>query len=173
MTVARAGADSILHYGDARLRQRCQAVEPGDPAVQALADRLWVALRQRGGWGLAAPQLGDPRRVVVIRDPRRREAARRLVLVNPTLESRSALQETLDEGCLSFPGLYLSLQRSRQVEVHYWDAGGHERSLDAQGVLARAVQHELDHLDGVLFIDHLSRWRRWSLFWRLRQISRS
>jgi peptide deformylase len=173
VTLAAAGTDTILRYGDPWLRQPCQSVRPADPAVRLLADRLWSTLRREGGWGLAAPQLGDLKRVVVIRDPRRREAARRLVLVNPTLTARAGGREVLAEGCLSFPGLYLNLPRNRHLEVHFWDLAGQEQSLEAHGLLARAIQHELDHLDGVLFIDHLSRWRRWSLFWQLRQISRS
>ncbi len=162
----------ILRYGDARLRQVCRPAA-GDTDLPALADALWRQMLRRGGIGLSAPQLGDARRVVVVKDVRRPRAPTRLVLVDPRLSDFSAETVSFEEGCLSFPGLYLHLPRPRAVTVAFTDLAGEEHRIAAEGLLARVVQHEVDHLDGILFIDHLSTWRRKLLLWRLWRLRRS
>lgn len=164
---------SILLYGDPRLRRRCRAFAPGDPEAAALAAELWARLAQ-DGVGLAAPQIGDDRRLIVIADPR--NGHERLVLVNPEVIGTTGPSEPFEEGCLSFPGLYLTIRRPRGVRLRYRDLAGRRRHLTDDGLLARIIQHEVDHLDGVLFCDRLPRVTRsllslrwwWLARWRWR-----
>ncbi len=160
----------VLVYGDPRLRWPCREVAAGED-VAALVGAMHGAMQVHEGVGLAAPQIGDPRCVVLVGDPDQPDAAPR-VLINPRLERCFGEVVPFEEGCLSFPDLYLWLSRPRGVEVVYRDLAGTSRRLRDEGVLARILQHELDHLDGVLFIDHLPRWRRWLLQGRLWRMSR-
>ncbi len=170
MLSGSGGVRPILRYGDTQLRRRCRAVRVGEENVSALADTLGQQLGRQGGVGLSAPQVGDLRRVIVVKGPKPALPPRQLVLVNPVITSSSARRVAIEEGCLSFPGIYLTLQRPAGVTIRYSDIDGAEHTLKTRGILARIVQHEIDHLDGVLFIDHLSRVRRWLLSWRLRRI---
>ncbi len=172
MAAPAPGDGRILRYGDERLRAACRPAA-GDADLAALADEMWRLMLRHGGVGLSAPQIGDLRRVIVVRDPRRPRSPTRLVLVDPVLSEPSPEVISFEEGCLSFPGLYLRLERPRAVSVTYRDLAGAEHRLAADGLLARVVQHEADHLDGVLFIDHLSRWRRQLLRWRLWRLRRT
>jgi len=166
-----AGAtDEILVHGDPRLRLSARPMAPGED-LGDLPRRLLTGLREHDGIGLAAPQLGDLRRVVAVTDPSRPEQAPR-ILVNPEITERFGPQIPFEEGCLSFPGLFFNLYRPAGVVVRYHDRDGNEQTLRNDDVVARVVQHEVDHLDGVLFIDHLPRWRRWLLAGRLRRIQR-
>ncbi|MFO7654984.1 MAG: peptide deformylase [Candidatus Krumholzibacteriia bacterium] len=167
--------DRILRYGDERLRRRCAPVAPGDAAAAEVADRLWNALGAADGVGLAAPQIGESTRVVVVELPREsaRRGPRELELFNPVVERVFGPRERFREGCLSFRGLYLPVVRARGAVVRYLDRGGQPRRLQDDGLLARVLQHEVDHLDGVLFLDRLPRWRRWPLALRLRRLTRA
>ena len=160
----------VLVYGDPRLRRPCREVGV-DEDVTALVAAMHASMAAHEGVGLAAPQVGDPRRVVLVGDPREPQAAPR-VLVNPRVERRFGDDTTFEEGCLSFPDLFLWLSRPRGVEVSCRDLAGNPRVLRDEGLIARILQHEIDHLDGVLFIDHLPRWRRWLLQARLWRMSR-
>ena len=170
MPAGGGGVRTILRYGDQRLRRRCRAVRLGEEDVSGLADNLGQQLGRQNGVGLSAPQLGDLRRVIVVKGPKLKLPPRPLVLVNPVITSCSAQRIAFEEGCLSFPGLFLTLRRPAAVTIRYYDIDGAEHTLKSRGVLARIIQHEIDHLDGVLFIDHLSRVRRLLLSWRLRRI---
>jgi peptide deformylase len=162
--------DRILRYGDARLRLRCRDIDVGEDA-RGLADALWAALDAAGGIGLAAPQVGDLRRVIAARDPAA-PRTRSLILVNPVIVATEGPQIWFEEGCLSFPGLYLRVRRPQRVIVAYRDLDGAPRRLEDDALLARIVQHEIDHLDGVLYIDRLPAWRRWLLAGRLAYLRR-
>ncbi len=162
-------AARILVYGDARLRRVSRDVAAGED-VNRLVDGMLGALQAAGGVGLAAPQVGDLRRVIVCRDPG--SSAAPVVMVNPVILAREGPRVGFEEGCLSFPGLYLTLPRPQGIEVRYEDRDGRTRTLRDRGLLARIIQHEVDHLDGVLFCDHLPPWRRWLLAGRLRRLRR-
>ncbi len=155
----------IHRFGDACLRRQAAEVEVEAPETAALLDTLWEILMDDGGVGLAAPQVGEAKRVVVIRNPDRPEAGQRLDLVNPVIVGTFGPPVPFEEGCLSFPGLYTSVMRLQGVELSYSTptAGARRLHLRNDTVLARIIQHEVDHLDGVLFIDHLSRVDRWLL----------
>jgi peptide deformylase len=154
-------------YGAACLRQRAEDAETGAAATGELLDAMWQVLRERGGVGLAAPQVGRARRLIVVRDPQRPRGQQRLDLINPELTGTFGPDVPFEEGCLSFPGLFVKIDRPQGVTVRYATAGGETRTLRDDGLVARIVQHELDHLDGVLFIDRLGRGRRWLLAPRL------
>lgn len=150
----------IRRFGSHCLRRISVDSVPGAAETQQLLDEMWRVLAADGGVGLAAPQLGVNRRVVVIRDPSRPRGQQRVDLVNPVIVETFGEKEPFEEGCLSFPGLYTTVQRPRGVEFSYHDYQGQLHQLRDEKLLARIVLHEVDHLDGVLFIDRLSSWNR-------------
>jgi peptide deformylase len=119
---------------------------------------MWEVLAADGGVGLAAPQIGVLERLVVVRDPDQPPGRQRLDLVNPVITGLFGPPVPFEEGCLSFPGLYTTIRRPRGVRLEYHDAAGRPGRLSNDSLVARIVQHEVDHLNGVLFIDHLSAW---------------
>ena len=160
---------AIRLFGDGCLRRRAGEADPTAPETHALLDHMWEVLKADGGVGLAGPQVGADLRVVVVRDPSRPAGAQRLDLVNPVIRRTFGPVVPFEEGCLSFPGLYTTVQRPQGVEVSYQTPGtGNEvLTLRNEALIARIVLHEVDHLDGVLFIDHLSALDRWLLGPRL------
>ena len=149
----------VLQYPDARLRRESLPVTEITPEIRTLVDDMVETMYARDGIGLAAPQVGRPLRLVVmdLSGPERREDL--VVLVNPVLTTFGAAMET-EEGCLSVPDLRAVVARPGQVHVEARDLDGNDISFDAQGLAAVCVQHECDHLDGTLFIDHISRLKR-------------
>ena len=147
----------ILRYGAPELHDVAAPVAPEavtGPATRALITDLFDTLRDAKGVGLAAPQVGVPKRVCVVDLSGGQRPEDALVLVNPAFESRDGLQLEL-EGCLSLPGIEATVARPAHVRVRHLDADGRERTTVGEGLLARAIQHEIDHLDGVLFVDRL------------------
>lgn len=148
-----------LHLlGSPVLRQRAAAVTTVDDEVRRLVDDLFETMRAAKGVGLAANQVGVARRVAVVDvgedDPPP------LVLINPRIVHQGDLVETAEEGCLSIPEIYGDVDRPLEVTLEALDRDGRPYRLDVAGYKARAVQHEIDHLDGVLFLDHLSAVKR-------------
>lgn len=125
----------------------------GDTAFQRLVDDLVATMRQAQGIGLAAPQVGRSIRLAVISADVDSQLLQPLVLINPRLSELSPEQETGEEGCLSIPGVYGQVRRSRQLTLQAFDRLGQQYTLRAAHLLARVIQHEVDHLAGVLFID--------------------
>jgi len=148
-----------LHLlGSPILRQRAAPVVAVDAAVRELVDDLFETMRAAKGVGLAANQVGIARRVAVVDvgedDPPP------LVLVNPRIVTASDEHETAEEGCLSIPDIYGDVERALHVTLEALDKDGRPYRSELSGFKARAVQHEIDHLDGVLFLDHLSAVKR-------------
>lgn len=145
---------------DPRLKARTRLVTAADrPRVSALAQRMLATMYAAPGIGLAAPQVGvDLRFAVVDLHPDDKPAP--LILVNPKIETVSAEQVTREEGCLSIPGQYADVTRPERVTVSYEDLDGQSLTIEADGLLATCLQHEIDHLDGILFVDHLSALKR-------------
>ena len=141
-------------------------MEPSDPGTQELLDTLWATLGADGGVGLAAPQINRDCRVVIVMDPERPSGQQRIDLVNPVILETFGPTISFEEGCLSFPGLYTNIRRQRGVVVQYDSPSGRHKLRD-EGLAARIIQHEVDHLDGVLFIDLLPVWHRLLLAPRL------
>jgi len=159
--------EPIRTYGAACLRRRAEPAAVGAPETADLLDRMWATLRRDGGVGLAAPQIGVNQRVVVIRNPERPARDQRLDLVNPVLTTTFGEQAPFEEGCLSFPGLYFKVWRASGAVVEFLDRDGRPCRLSDEGLLARIVLHEIDHLDGVLYIDRVGIWQRLGLLPRL------
>ena len=145
---------SILKYGAAVLHQPAADVSGITPDVTTVIDDLIATMHSAAGVGLAAPQLGLSQRIFVIDTSQGRTPDDLLVLVNPRFVSRAGMQLE-EEGCLSVPGFHATVARPLHAVVRALDRTGHERTIDAHGLLARALQHEMDHLDGILFIDRL------------------
>lgn len=144
----------ILTYPDPRLRQRASPVAVVDAQLRQLVDDMAQTLYAAKGIGLAATQVGVAQRVVVIDLSPGQDQLQ--VLVNPRVVARDGSQEC-EEGCLSVPEVYDTVERAERVTVSYLDINGDAREMDADGLLAVCVQHEIDHLDGKLFVDYLSR----------------
>jgi peptide deformylase len=144
----------ILTYPDPRLRQRASPVDAIDAQLRQLVDDMAQTLYAAKGIGLAATQVGVAQRVVVIDLSPGQDQL--LVLINPRVVARDGSQEC-EEGCLSVPEVYDTVERAERVTVSYLDINGEPRQMDADGLLAVCVQHEIDHLDGKLFVDYLSR----------------
>jgi peptide deformylase len=127
--------------------------------VRALADKMLATMYAAPGIGLAAPQVGEGLRLVVI-DIQPKEAPAPLVLVNPEIIAESAELAMREEGCLSLPGQYADVTRPARVKLRYLDLTGAKREIEGDGLLSACLQHEMDHLNGVLFVDHLSALKR-------------
>ena len=161
----------ILKYPDARLREKSKPVTAFDQDLRDLALDLVETMLAVPGAGLAAPQVGEPRRLIVVAWAENNEEfdERVMVLVNPRL-SRAEGEQVFDEGCLSVRDLQEKVSRAAEVTVVFQDLEGQEREIEADGRRAVILQHEIDHLDGVLFLDHLSRLKREIYKRRLRKL---
>jgi peptide deformylase len=147
----------ILHFPDPRLRTVAQPVTEVDASLRQLIDDMFETMYTAPGIGLAATQVNVDKRVVVIDISEEKE--RPLCLINPEILELSGTEE-MEEGCLSVPGFYETVQRAEQVRVRALDRDGKPFELEAGGLLAVCIQHEIDHLDGKLFVDYLSQLKR-------------
>ena len=150
----------VIIAPDPRLKVRCQAVERIEDEVRRLMDDLLETMGAANGIGLAAPQVGVTRRVIATDAHGADEDPNPLVLANPEILSASDEEITNEEGCLSLPEYYAEVRRPAAIQVRYLDRDGEVRELAAEGLLAGCIQHEMDHLDGVLFVDHVSALKR-------------
>lgn len=148
----------ILLVPDPRLRARAKPVGAASN-VRALSETMLATMYAAPGIGLAAPQVGEMLRLVVI-DLQKDDARDPLVLVNPEIVAESDETATREEGCLSLPGQYAEVTRPARVKVRYLDLSGAKREIEGDGLLAACLQHEIDHLNGVLFVDYLSALKR-------------
>ena len=148
----------ILCYPDPRLHKVAQPVAQVDERIQTLVQNMLDTMYDAQGIGLAATQIDVHERVVVIDVSEERDAP--LVLINPEIVWASDEKQVGDEGCLSVPGIYDGVERSTAVKVRATDENGKQREIEAEGLLAICVQHEMDHLDGKLFVDYLSPLKR-------------
>ena len=159
----------ILHFPDARLRNVAKPVAQVDDKVRQLIDDMFETMYQAPGIGLAAIQVDEPRRVIVIDISEDRSQP--LALINPEILARDG-EEEMDEGCLSVPGVYETVQRAERIRVRALDREGKAFELDVDGLLAVCIQHEIDHLDGKLFVDYLSSLKRQRIRKKLEKESR-
>ncbi len=147
----------ILHYPDPRLRNRAKPVEEFDDQLREFADSMLETMYHSSGIGLAATQVGVAQRVVVIDVSEERDQPQ--VLINPEILSREG-EEVSEEGCLSVPSVYENVTRAECIRFQARDKNGDMVEMDAEGLLAVCIQHEIDHLDGKLFIDYRSGLKR-------------
>lgn len=152
---------------DAQLRLVSKPVEAVTPQIRALVDDMFETMYDAPGIGLAAIQIGEPVRVVTIdlakrdvKEGEEPEPRRPQTFINPEVTWTSEEVSTYEEGCLSIPEYYEEVERPAEVKVRYMDLDGKTQEIEADGLLATCLQHEIDHLNGVLFIDHLSRLKR-------------
>lgn len=141
----------VRKYGDPVLRRRADEVGPITPEIRKIVEDMIETMYDEVGIGLAAPQVGIPLRLMVVTDDESRAAR---ALVNPAIVEGTG-QVTAEEGCLSIPGIFAQVARAAQVTVTARDLDGQPVTIRAEGLLARVLQHEIDHLDGILFIDRL------------------
>ena len=147
----------ILVYPDSRLRKKAQPVETVDNSVRELVNNMAETMYQAPGIGLAATQVNVTKRIVVIDHSEERNDLR--VFINPIITARDGEVET-EEGCLSVPDQFAEVNRPSTWEVEYLDYHGEKKILKAEGLLATCIQHEMDHLQGILFIDYLSKLKK-------------
>jgi len=150
----------ILILPDKRLRLESEPVGKIDSAVRKLVEDMFDTMYEAPGIGLAAIQIGEPRRIVTMDLAKKDEPKQPQVFINPELVGTSGDKNIHEEGCLSIPEYYEEVARPAAVKVRYLDLDGKQREIDADGLLATCIQHEIDHLNGVLFIDHISKLKR-------------
>jgi peptide deformylase len=150
----------ILKIPDKRLRLVSQPVKRVDADVRALVDDMFETMYDAPGIGLAAIQIGVDKRVVVMDLSKKEESHKPQVFINPEISWSSEERSTHEEGCLSIPEYYEEVERPQRVKVKYLDLDGKSHEVEANGLLATCLQHEIDHTNGVLFIDHISKLKR-------------
>ena len=150
----------IITIPDPILRKKALPVERVDDAVRRLADDMLATMYDAPGVGLAAPQVGILRRLVVLDASEDEETRRPMVLINPEIVTLGSDKRVYEEGCLSIPEIKVEIERPASLTVRFLDRDGKSQELRAAGLLATAIQHEVDHLEGRLIIDFLSRLKR-------------
>lgn len=145
----------ILRYPDPRLHTVARPVAAVDQRIQDLIERMFVTMYEANGIGLAATQVDVHERLIVIDVSETRD--QRLVLINPEIEWASAEKRKGEEGCLSVPGIYDKVTRAEHIRVRALDLHGNPFEMEADGLLAICIQHEIDHLNGKVFVEYLSR----------------
>ncbi|MBK8164260.1 MAG: peptide deformylase [Gammaproteobacteria bacterium] len=147
----------ILHYPDPRLRIKAEPVEQVDDEVRQMVDDMLETMYDAPGIGLAAPQVSVSKRLIVIDISETRDAP--VCLINPVILAREG-SEVMEEGCLSVPGIYDTVERAAAIRVQAVGRDGASYEMEADGLLAVCIQHEMDHLEGKLFVDYLTEMKR-------------
>ncbi|HZK89592.1 MAG TPA: peptide deformylase [Stellaceae bacterium] len=163
----------VIIAPDPRLKLTAKPVAKVDAAVRRLMDDMVETMYQSIGIGLAAPQVGVARRIIVLDVAREGEKPNPLRLANPEILWRSKEETVANEGCLSLPEHYAEVSRPAEIKLRYLDHENEIREIDATGLLATCIQHEIDHLDGVLFVDHISALKRGMILRKLAKAKRS
>ncbi|MDP9139815.1 MAG: peptide deformylase [Pseudomonadota bacterium] len=159
---------TILHHPDPRLRQKAVAVQVFDAALQTLIDDMFETMYAAPGVGLAATQIGIAQRLAVMDCSEDKAKPDPIVIINPEILD-PAEPEVMEEGCLSVPGVGEKVERYNRLRMRALDRHGKAFEIEAEGLMAQAIQHEIDHLDGKLYIDRLSSLKRERLLKKLRK----
>jgi peptide deformylase len=154
------GLRDIIILPDKRLRLVSKPVGKIDADIRALVEDMFETMYDAPGIGLAAIQVGVPKRVVVMDLSKRETEAEPKVFINPEITWSSEDESTYEEGCLSIPDIHEDVERPARVKVKYLDLDGKPHEEEADGLFATCIQHEVDHLNGVLFVDHISKLKR-------------
>ncbi|MCS7241713.1 MAG: peptide deformylase [Candidatus Caldatribacterium sp.] len=160
---------TLEKYGSPILREKAKPVTDITEEIVVLAQDMLETMHAFSGIGLAGNQVGVPLRIITVLHPETQEG---VVVVNPEIVVMSAEKEVGEEGCLSIPEVYGKVERASQIVVRGWNLRGEEVEIKAQGLLARVFQHEIDHLNGILFVDRLHPAKRLLLSSKLRKIAR-
>jgi len=150
----------ILVEPDPFLRRKSKKVEKVDDDVRSLMNDMLETMYDAPGIGLAAIQIGVPKRIIVMDLAKKNEKKQPFYFINPEIITKSEIDLTYEEGCLSVPGQFAEIDRPDRCKVKYLDYDGEEQILNAEGLLSTCIQHEIDHLEGILFIDYLSKLKR-------------
>ena len=150
----------ILIIPEKKLRLKSEPVKTVDAAMRALVEDMFATMYEAPGIGLAAIQIGEPLRLITMDLAKKDDPPEPLVFINPEILWTSDETSTYEEGCLSIPEYYEEVERPAKVKVKYLDLDGKEQEIEADGLLATCLQHEIDHINGVLFIDHISKLKR-------------
>jgi len=148
----------IKKYPDPVLKKKAVEIAEISSDIKRLAQDLAETMVKRDGVGLAAQQVGELKRIIAVQTE---ESP--IVFINPKIIKKSKETEVMEEGCLSFPNLYLKIKRPREVEIEALSIDGEKKQIKAEGLLVRVLQHEIDHLDGILFIDRIGFFQRLKL----------
>ena len=163
-------AKPILTEPNKLLRKVSKSVEKVTEDIQKLMDDMLDTMYAANGIGLAAIQIGVPKRIIVMdisKDPEKKEPR---YFVNPVIKNKNPEKVTYEEGCLSVPNQFAEIDRPSQCDIEYLDYNGKKRVLHAEGILATCIQHEIDHLEGILFIDYLSKLKKSMIIKKLSKI---
>jgi len=158
----------IRKYGDPILRKKCQEVKDVNQEIKRLADDMTETMFEFEGAGLAAPQIGEEKRVITANLGNRKS----LSLINPEILKKTG-KIIMEEGCLSLPDIFVEVKRPEKVIVEGLDKDGKKVRIKAKALLSRILQHEIDHLNGILMIDRIPFWKRWKLREELREIKQN
>ncbi len=150
----------IIILPDKRLRLKSEPIKRIDATIRKLVDDLFETMYEAPGIGLAAIQIGVPKRVVTMDLSKKEDDHKPQIFINPEVIWKSAETSKYEEGCLSIPEFYEEVERPAQVKVKYLDIDGNAQEIEASGLLATCLQHEIDHINGVLFIDYISKLKR-------------
>ena len=151
---------TILTEPNKLLRQISKPVEKVGKEEQKLMDDMLDTMYSANGIGLAAIQIGVPKRIIVMDISKDESQKEPRFFVNPVIKNKDVLKSTYEEGCLSVPNQFAEIDRPKKCEVEYLDYDGEKKLLKAEGLLATCIQHEMDHLEGILFIDYLSKLKK-------------
>ena len=162
----------IIIAPDARLKIKTKPVDHVDAAVKTLMDNMLETMYAANGIGLAAPQVGDMRSVIVVDCARQDENPAPIKMANPEIIAVSPNDNTHEEGCLSFPEHYADVVRPDSITLRYLNENNKILEIDADGILATCIQHEMDHLEGILFVDHISALKRNMILRKLKKVKK-
>jgi len=151
---------TILTEPDQLLRQISKPVKKVGKEEQKLMDDMLETMYSANGIGLAAIQIGVPKRIIVMDISKDENKKKPRYFVNPVIKNKDILKSTYEEGCLSVPNQFAEIDRPKNCDVEYLDYNGEKKLLKAEGLLATCIQHEMDHLEGILFIDYLSKLKK-------------
>ena len=151
---------TILTEPDQILRQISKPVEKVGKKEQQLMDDMLETMYAANGIGLAAIQIGVPKRIIVMDISKDEKNKKPMYFVNPIIKNKDSSTSTYEEGCLSVPNQFAEINRPKNCDVEYLDYNGEKKLLKAEGLLATCIQHEMDHLEGILFIDYLSKLKK-------------
>jgi len=168
----------IKKYRNPILRKKSEELKEITPEIKELVLAMTEIMEKNQGVGLAAPQVGELKRVIVVhpikeRSLEEKSEKRPQIFINPEIIKKTKGTEIDEEGCLSFPELFLKIKRAKEVEIEALNLNGEKIQIKAEGLPARIFQHEIDHLDGVLFIDRLSFWQRWKFRNQLKKLKQA
>ena len=148
----------VLHFPDARLRKIAQPVDDVDQEIKDIIEKMFYTMYEEKGIGLAATQVNIHKRIIVIDVSENKDE--KIFLINPEILSLSDDKDSMEEGCLSVPGFYETVERPKKIRVSTLDFNGKTKEFEASGLLSTCIQHEIDHLNGKLFVDHISALKR-------------